>query len=218
MGIRFAWEVGIDDNEKPSRRTVRTRRIRVRDSYRMKQHNSPLGDVFQLLKTYPLRWLLPTVAIAIAAFFYARSRPAMWEASQALIVRDEAAGTDHLGKFHIVDDMKTVQETILELAKGRSVLSSALESVGPPMGRPNATPWPSDLDIAALQGAMKLSPPKGAEFGKTEVFYLQVQNADRDRACSPGRGDQRSTQEAVRATSAIAARRASSRRSRGLSL
>jgi hypothetical protein len=29
---------------------------------------------------------------------------------------------------------------------------------------------------------MKLSPPKGAEFGKTEVFYLQVQNTDRDRA------------------------------------
>ena len=29
---------------------------------------------------------------------------------------------------------------------------------------------------------MKLSPPKGAEFGKTEVFYLQVQSSDRQRA------------------------------------
>ncbi len=98
------------------------------------------------------------------------------------MVRDEAAGTDHLGKFHFVDDMKTVQETILELAKGRSVIAAALQAVGPPAGRTAAANWPTDRDVAALQSAMKLSPPKGAEFGKTEVFYLQVQSSDRQRA------------------------------------
>jgi uncharacterized protein involved in exopolysaccharide biosynthesis len=143
---------------------------------------APLRDVLRLLRTYPLRWLLPTIAIAAAVALYAKTRPTTWEASQALMVRDEAAGTDHLGKFHLVDDMKTVQETILELAKGRSVIAAALRNVGPPAGRTPQTGWPADQDVAALQGAMKLSPPKGAEFGKTEVFYLQVQSSDRQRA------------------------------------
>ena len=36
--------------------------------------------------------------------------------------------------------------------------------------------------IAALQGQVKLTPPKGAEFGKTEVFYLNVEAESRPRA------------------------------------
>jgi succinoglycan biosynthesis transport protein ExoP len=78
--------------------------------------------------------------------------------------------------------MKTVQETILELAKSHSVLAATLKQVGPPADRTNQLEWPSDHDVAAFQGAVKLSPPRGAEFGKTEVFYLQVQSHDRARA------------------------------------
>ena len=111
---------------------------------------APLRDVLHLLRTYPLRWLLPTIAIAVAVTLYACA-PKTWEASQALMVRDEAAGTDHLGKFHFVDDMKTVQETILELAKGRSVIAAALRAVGPPAGRTATANWPTDQDVAALE-------------------------------------------------------------------
>jgi polysaccharide biosynthesis transport protein len=140
------------------------------------------ADLLKLLKTYPHRWFIPVVACSLVAAAYTLVRPSVWEASQALTVRDEAAGGERPGKFHLVDDMKTVQETILELSKSHSVLAATLKQVGPPDNREDLSNWPSDRDITALQGAVKLSPPHGAEFGKTEVFYLQVQNANRQRA------------------------------------
>ncbi|HEV2972909.1 MAG TPA: hypothetical protein VGY55_23275 [Pirellulales bacterium] len=139
-------------------------------------------DVLKLLVANPLRWIAPTVVLAAAAFAYALARPAVWEASQALTVRDEAVGGDRPGKFHVVEDMKTVQETILELAKSHAVLAATLKRIGPPSDRQSQLAWPTDQEVAAFQGTVKLSPPKGAEFGKTEVFYLQVQSNDRERA------------------------------------
>ena len=140
------------------------------------------NDLLQLAKKHPVRWLAPALLATIAATAYATLRPAVWEASQALTVRDEAsaAAPDHLGKFHVVDDMKTVQETLLELTKSRGLLTDSLKEVGPPSDP--AAAWPTDADVTALQAGVKLSPPKGAEFGKTEVFYLQVQSTDRQRA------------------------------------
>jgi succinoglycan biosynthesis transport protein ExoP len=140
------------------------------------------AELLKLLKTYPRRWFIPVVACSVLAAAYALVRPAIWEASQALTVRDEAAGGERPGKFHLVDDMKTVQETILELSKSHSVLAASLKEAGPPDNRQDDSSWPTDHDVTALQGAVKLSPPHGAEFGKTEVFYLQVQSKERQRA------------------------------------
>ena len=151
----------------------------------MSQHRhsaSTPADVIKLLKANRRSWLLPMVIVAVAAFAYSLVRPATWEASQALTVRDEAAGGDRPGKFHVVEDMKTVQETILELAKSHSVLAATLKQAGPQNDGADRLTSPTDQDVAALQGAVRLSPPHGAEFGKTEVFYLQVQSHDRERA------------------------------------
>src|SRR6185437_15562381 len=105
-------------------------------------------------------------ALAVA---YAALRPVSWEATQALLVRDEAVGnTIRPGRFTHLDDMKTAQETVLELIKSRSVLAGALASVGPPADYTSPEPWPSAEAIEALQQTIKLTPPKGAEFGKTE--------------------------------------------------
>lgn len=145
-----------------------------------RQPHSP-SDVLKILKTHRRRWLMPTFVVAAVALVYSLIRPATWEASQALTVRDEAVGGERLGKFHFSDDMKNVQETILELAKSHSVLEATLKQVGPPSDKFDAK-WPTDSQIAGLQGAVKLTPPRGAEFGKTEVFYLQVQSGDRQRA------------------------------------
>ncbi|HEY2148076.1 MAG TPA: hypothetical protein VGH32_09075, partial [Pirellulales bacterium] len=150
----------------------------------MPQHRQPSltpADVIAHLTAEPRRWLVPMAVVAGVAFIYGLMRPATWEASQALTVRDEATGGERPGRFHVVEDMKTVQETILELAKSHSVLWAALKQVGP-IGGADATAWPSESDVASLAGCVKLSPPRGAEFGKTEVFYLQVQNRDRNRA------------------------------------
>lgn len=141
-------------------------------------------EVARILVVHRNRWLVPTVALGLLAAVYAAVRLPNWEASQALIVRNEVANSQQgLGKFSRTDEMKTVQETILELVKSRGVLAAALTEVGPPADyTKNKAAWPTARDIARLRKHVKLAPPKGAEFGKTEVFYLKVKSEDRVRA------------------------------------
>lgn len=141
------------------------------------------ADVLRILREHPRRWIVPTVALTLVAAVYAVVRPRTWDASQALIVRDEASNnSERPGKFKESEQMKIVQETIVEIAKSRSVLRTALVEVGPPNdGQPHPE-WPTDKDVENLQQAIKLSPPGGAEFGKTEVFYLHVKDHNPVRA------------------------------------
>ncbi len=140
-------------------------------------------DVVRSVTEHPYRLIVPVVAFGILSVVYAVVRPVSWEAAQALVVRDEAG--DRLsrpGRFTHQDEMKTSQETILELAKSRSVLAKALAEVGPPADHRSTTKWPSDPDLESLQDSVKVTPPKGAEFGKTEVFYLKVRDQSQERA------------------------------------
>lgn len=140
-------------------------------------------EVLQILRSHPRRWFVPVVVFTLLAAGYALFHRPAWEASQALMVRDEVMGAAaRPGKFQQPDDMKTVQETILELARSRTVLAAALAEVGPVSPPDSDQPWPSDAAVIALQGRVKLSPPKGAEFGKTEVFYLHVEAESPARA------------------------------------
>lgn len=142
------------------------------------------GDILHTVLAHPLRLVIPTVAATLLAVVAVLVRPATWEASQALIVRDEAAGSrlSRPGKFDGTDAMKSVQETILELSHSRGVLEGALKEVGPPADAKQVAEWPTTRDIEALADVCKLTPPKGAEFGKTEVFYLKVQASSKERA------------------------------------
>lgn len=138
-------------------------------------------DVGRLLWVYRGRWIVPAVAVSALALAAAAVMPETWETSQALVVRNEATGGDSLGRFHSAEEMKTLQETLLEIAKNPGVLFGVLERVGPPEGRDPAG-WPSQEDLDAFASVVTLAPPKGAEFGKTEVFYLQVRDRDPRRA------------------------------------
>lgn len=143
-------------------------------------------DVIHILARYKKRWLVPTAVITLLATGFALLRTPTWEATQALIVRDEAIGRvgslSRPGQFGHAEEMKTAQETILELVKSESVVAAALREVGPPSNRTATETWPSQKDIESLQAGVKLAPPKGAEFGKTEVFYLKVQSSQQERA------------------------------------
>lgn len=149
-------------------------------------------DVPSLLRYYYKRWLVPAVLISGLALAYAVFKRDTWEASQAVTVRNEATvGDNEPGKFRLEDEMKAAQETILEIAQSRPVLAEALAEVGPPPVTPPVTPssagpsaasWPSEADIGDLRDAIKLVPPKGADFGKTEIFYLKVRDRERSRA------------------------------------
>jgi len=141
-------------------------------------------DCLWLLHNYRKRWLVPAAIVAIAAAAYAIVKPDTWTASQPLVIRSEAVGKDSsLGKFRQIEDMKTAQETLLELLRSRTVLADALAQVGMPNGyRKPASAFPDAEDIETLRKRVRLIPPKGAEFGKTEVFYLEVHDTSRQRA------------------------------------
>lgn len=147
-------------------------------------HISPEA-ILRVLTRYRRRWIVPVVAVTLAALVYAIVRPDTWQASQALLVRNEAAGgLGEAGKFRQAEELKVTQETILEVAMSQGVLSQALAEVGPPASRAASAAWPQPLDVAELAEVIKLTPPKGAEFGKTEVLYLKVDDHDRPRALS----------------------------------
>ena len=140
-------------------------------------------QVFQLLRKHIALWLLPAVSIAAIVGIYAVAHESTWEAAQALIVRNEAFNAAaEPGKFDYPEQMQAVQETILEVARSRGVLEAALAEIGPPSDYERPSEWPTDEDIEDVRENVKLSPPKGAEFGKTEVFYLKVRSNDRVRS------------------------------------
>jgi succinoglycan biosynthesis transport protein ExoP len=146
--------------------------------------SASLKDVLQLLRTNKARWVWPAIAVSLLVTAYALIRPASWEATQALIIRDESGNrSDRQGRFQLTDEMKTTQETVMELSKSRAVAAAALAEVGPANDEAKAG-FPSEDDVAALQGAIKLSAPKGTEFGSTEVFYLKVRDTNRQRAAA----------------------------------
>ena len=65
------------------------------------------------------------------------------------------------GKFSYPEEMKTVQETILEVVKSRSVLAAALREVGPPAG--NSTLRPGPPSAMSRSSARPSSSPRRRE-------------------------------------------------------
>lgn len=133
------------------------------------------------LKTHWWLWAVPGAAATLLAIAYLAMRTPTWEASQALVVRDEAlAAVNRQGRFDTPEAMKTTQETVLEIARNPTVVAAALKRVGPPE---NASPdWPSDRDVEDFRDQILVKAPRGAEFGRTEMIYLTVRCEDRQRA------------------------------------
>ena len=79
------------------------------------------SECVRLVRENRRRWLAPTLVCAVLAGGYAMVMSRYWEASQALVVRKQAtvSSTNSPGKFADLYEMRTFQETILELAKSR---------------------------------------------------------------------------------------------------
>ncbi|MEM6329352.1 MAG: hypothetical protein AAF790_03775 [Planctomycetota bacterium] len=132
--------------------------------------------VLRLLREHAWLWVAPAVAGLLLTAGATLITPRKWKASQGLIVRSEAAGygEQRLGKFTDLSEMRTVQETILEVARSRRVLAATLEQVGEPGWFSRGAATPSLSDIEDLRDNLEITPPGGAVFGATEVFYLTV--------------------------------------------
>ncbi len=126
------------------------------------------------------------VAGVVLAAVVALLVPKQWKATQGLLIRPEAAGlaNDRLGKFDDLSQMKTIQETLLELARSKKVVTTALESVGRRQTWFASDAPPTAEEVESFRDAMVMTPPGGAEFGKTEVFYLGVKDTDSQRAAA----------------------------------
>lgn len=149
-------------------------------------HTQPITpeEVLQLIYKYRLRWIVPAALVTLLAIGYAVLSPDTWQASQALTVRDEAIGVaerQRTGKFDQIEQMKAVQETIMELVRSRGVLHAALVDVGPARDT-SQVDWPTAEDVEKLRKRVELASPNGAEFGHTEIFYLKVKDHERTRA------------------------------------
>src|SRR5687768_1265080 len=108
-------------------------------------------DVIRILRTHLQWWAVPAVLCAVLAAAYSLAAPRDWGATQTLIIRAEAASVsdERPGKFSDLSEMKTLQETILELAKSQSVVQSTLKEVGPPRRYRRPQLWPTPLDVEA---------------------------------------------------------------------
>jgi uncharacterized protein involved in exopolysaccharide biosynthesis len=127
-------------------------------------------------------WLATTCACGVLAAAFSLVMPRYWEASQGLVVRQETAGSTAArpGKFADLYEMRTMQETILELAKSRQVVVATLDAAARQLGEEFVPPTAEDVD--KFRQRLKMLPPDGGEFGKTEVFYFVVKDPSRERA------------------------------------
>jgi uncharacterized protein involved in exopolysaccharide biosynthesis len=142
-------------------------------------------EIVKTLKTHVWLWVIPVLVCGLAAGAYAFFKAPSWEATQALVLRDEATGEpQRKGRFENNDAMRNAQETVLEMARNTNVLSHALQKIGPPSGHPDSEDWPTPKAIADIRKLIAIKPPKGGEFGSTEVVYLSVQAETPDRAAA----------------------------------
>jgi len=140
-------------------------------------------EMAALLWRTRLWWASSTTAGAALAAAVALMTPRMWQATQPMSVRQEAAAsrTNQPGKFSDLYEMRTLQETMLEIARSRQVVESTLKVVHKRQTGEELAPIDAET-LGKFRKRLDMLPPGGAEFGKTEIFYFSVKDPDRERA------------------------------------
>lgn len=124
-----------------------------------------------------------TAGALLCAVGYILVVPDTWVATQAITVRDEAALEDRPENgYGEAEARQNLQETILELANDPKTLQTVLKSVGPPSDHSSDSSWPTRQDVEDFSEAVTIAPPRGSEFGASDIFYVHVKSADRNRA------------------------------------
>lgn len=126
------------------------------------------------MNKHRLLWIAPTIICGALGTGFAAVKSSTWNAWQAIHVRDD--GSEN-GQFGNVDSRKAAQETVIELARNRSVIAAALKEYGPPKTLFRIKNWPSNEAITAVRRELSVSAPPGTEIGKADVIHLSV-NAD----------------------------------------
>lgn len=143
----------------------------------------PWKHIRNVLVLFAPLWIGAVLVFGLIGVSYSFVSADVYAARQPLVVRDEATrAVDRLGRFASQTELKAAQETILEIAQNREVVAAALREIGPPKGHAGEK-WPSLSDVdSAIKSSVNIVAPQGAEFGNTEVVYLEVNANERDRA------------------------------------
>ncbi len=142
-----------------------------------------LEHVYLCLRRYSPVWVTPMIlGLAIAGAYNKIFASKTFTARQSLILRDDLMGDAFKpSRFGSQEQLKSAQETVLEIARKPQVIRAVLEQLGP-MGSGGHGDYPSLETIEGVQGNVMLSAPNGAEFGKTEAVVLTVKTADPERS------------------------------------
>lgn len=122
-------------------------------------------------------WLIVT----IVALAYAQFTPKLWPVTTTLAVREETGlSNPRPGEFISIEARKSSQETVLQLANSTSVLRGALARLDELHQHD-----PSQISTEQIEKAQKLirlSPPKGIDWGASEMFFLTIKDETPARA------------------------------------
>ena len=138
------------------------------------QIQNVITQFIKSLQKHRSLWMAPTIICGVLGTGYAATKSSTWNAWQAIHVRDDVSSD---GQFGNVDLRKAAQETVIELARNRSVIDAALKEFGPPKTFFKVKEWPSSEVVNAVRSDLSVSAPPGTELGKADVIHLSV-NAD----------------------------------------
>ena len=143
----------------------------------------PWKHIRNVLVLFAPLWVGAVLVFGLIGVSYSFLSSDIYSARQPLVVRDEATrAVDRLGRFASQTELKAAQETILEMTQNREVVAAALRAIGPPDGNAEKN-WPTLSAIdSAIGSSVNILAPQGAEFGNTEVVYLEVKAGNRGRA------------------------------------
>ncbi len=143
----------------------------------------PWKHIRNVLVLFAPLWVGTTLLFGAIGVGYALFKGDVYLASQPLVVRDQAdTSVARLGRFPSQTELKAAQKTIQEMTHNREVVAAALRQIGPPSGKPDPNFPSTELVDTVADSGVNLLAPNGAEFGNTEVVYLQVQAKTQQRA------------------------------------
>ncbi len=143
----------------------------------------PLKEWAKILLRYSPIWLGCTLVAGALGVGYSLVRNPSWKAAMPMLIRDEAgASFQRQGRFASQTEMKAAQETVSDMARNLEVVKAALEKLGPPVDFTGSS-WPSKKTVEEMAKAgIAVRPPQGAEFGSSEVIYLESEADTPERA------------------------------------
>jgi len=128
-------------------------------------------------------WIAPTLACSALAICYAGVRSTKWKAVQVISLRNESTETGHHGQgdFATPEALKIYQEIVVQSARSPAVVEAALKELGPENGDEDPN-YPTSEIVEDTSSKIVLAPPKGQEFGKTNLIVITTEGKTAQRA------------------------------------